>query len=127
MDTEDGEFVVCGTGGTAEDVQFDNLVGVIEDFIANFDADVVFRQLPPFSSLPSDHERYGLHKEVVAQTEAELDAYVLEHCESIASLKDATALLSNRSEEIADEVWDFITQGCFDYTTFAELWKKHNR
>ncbi|RNF26457.1 putative ARF-like 2-binding protein [Trypanosoma conorhini] len=126
MDTEDGEFTVCGAGGTTEDAKFDDLVGVIEDFMANFDTEAVFRRLPPFASVSSDHERYGLHKELIAQKEAELDAYVLEHCESIASVEDATSLLSSRSKEIADEVWDFITEGCFDYTTFAELWKQHS-
>ncbi|PWV17511.1 putative ARF-like 2-binding protein [Trypanosoma cruzi] len=127
MDTEDGEFMVCGSGGTVEDAQLDDLVGVIEDFMAHFDPDAVFRQLPPFSSVASDHERHRLYREAVLQTEADLDAYVLEHCGSIESLKDATSLILDRSDEIAEEVRDFINEGCFNYTTFVELWKQNKK
>ncbi|KEG12159.1 hypothetical protein DQ04_01941060 [Trypanosoma grayi] len=122
MDTEEGEFIVCGSCGTAKDIQFDELVGVIEGFMVNFDPSAVLKRLPPISSVTDDHERHVLHKGVLAQVEAELDAYVLENCPSIESMEDAASLLLARSGEIADEVWDFISEGCFDYSAFVEMW-----
>ncbi|ORC92602.1 uncharacterized protein TM35_000033550 [Trypanosoma theileri] len=127
MDCDEEEFVVCGNGGSAEDIQFDELVGVVENFMVNFDPNSVFSSLPPFSSIPNEHEKQKIHRDVITRVESDLDAYVLENCQAIESMEVAANLLSNRRDEIVDEVWDFVSEGCFDYLTFLIMWEKYER
>ncbi|KAH9589136.1 hypothetical protein LSM04_002718 [Trypanosoma melophagium] len=127
MDCDEEELFLCGNGGSAEDVQFDELVGVIENFMVNFDPNSIFSELPPFSSIPNEHEKQKIHRDLIAQVESELDAYVVEHCDTIKSMEAAAELLSSRRDEIVDEVWDFVSEGCFDYNTFLTMWEKFEK
>lgn len=124
MDTEDGDFIVEGTHGSPDDVKFDEAVGVIEDFMISCDLDAVLKKvLPPFASVKTDHDRHSFHRKVVDSVEKDLDTYVMKHCTSVSSMEELAALLQSRQSEISEDVWDFISDGCFDYSGFLEKWE----
>ncbi|KAK7196131.1 ARF-like 2-binding protein [Novymonas esmeraldas] len=123
MDTDEGEFIICGDGGTPEDAAFDALVGAIEDFMITFDAEQVWQAVPPLHTVQSDHERHTIFTAFLAEVERRLDAHVLAACGDGSSIEEVGALLQRRHEDITPEVWEFVSEGCFDYETFMEQWK----
>jgi hypothetical protein len=123
MDTEDGDFAICGDGGSAADVAFDTVVGVIEDFMVSFDKEQVWSLVPPLHSTSSEHEQHAHYQAVLKAVEEEMDAYVLQRCSEYSSIGAIGELLQQRQEDISEEVWEFISEGCFDYETFIELWR----
>lgn len=123
METEDGDFVVEGFHGSAEDAKFDELVGIIEDFMISLDMDeVMTRLLPPFSSVTNDHEKHQYYRQVLEEVEKGLDAEVLRKS-TLDSMSAVATLLQERKDEISDDVWEFVSDGCFDFTTFIEKWE----
>lgn len=126
MDTEDGEFIICGSGGTPEDAAFDHLVGCIEDFMINYDVTGTLLALAPLRTIDGDHDRYIVFKQFVEKVEHLLDEHVKHECDSIQCMEEAGQLLLARREEISDEVFEFISEGCFTYETFLERWKEVN-
>ncbi|KAG8342878.1 hypothetical protein TRVL_06294 [Trypanosoma vivax] len=124
MDTEEGEFVVYGNSGSAEDAQFDQIVGAIEDFMMSFDHGSVFKSLPPFASVASDHDKHQIHRDLLARISADLDECVLQRCEGVTSMTDVMRLLEERCEEVSDDVRSFVREGFFDYSTFVEEWEE---
>lgn len=125
MDTEEGDFVICGDGGTAEDAAFDAVVGVIEDFMVNFDTDKIWAMVPPLHETADEHAQHTHYQAVLKAVEGEMDAYVLAQCPEYDSIEAVGALLQARQNDISEEVWEFVSEGCFDYATFIELWKEH--
>lgn len=120
METEEGEFVVEGFHGSSEDAKFDELVGTIEDFMISYDIDDALKRLLPSKPLDNDHERHTLYRKLIEEVEKAMDTYVLKHCSSFSKMEDVALLLESRKEEISEEVWQFATEGCFDYPTFVE-------
>ncbi|CBH16572.1 ARF-like 2-binding protein, putative [Trypanosoma equiperdum] len=127
MDSEEGEFVVYGDCGSAEDAQFDQLVGAIEDFMVNLDQDAMLAKLPPFFSVSDEHERHKIHRELLKRVDADLDEHVLKNCQSIGSMENAVRILESRKEEISEDVLDFVSDGFLDYNIFVEAWEKRDQ
>lgn len=123
MDTDEGEFIICGSSGSPEDAAFDELVGHIEDFMMSFDMEAALGSLPSSASLPGDHERHAVYRQFVERVGAALDAHVIAACPQYKSINEIGPLLQSRSDEISDDVWEFVSEGCFDYVTFDEQWK----
>lgn len=124
MDTEEGDFIICGDGGSPEDAAFDAVVGVIEDFMVSFDKEQIWCMVPPLSQASNEHDQHTQYQAVLKAVESELDAYVLAQCPEYASVEEVGALLQTRQNDISEEVWEFVSEGCFDYETFIELWKE---
>lgn len=124
MDTEDGDFIICGDGGSPEDVAFDTVVGVIEDFMINFDRERVWEMVPPLSRTSGEHEQHMHYQAVLKAVESEMDSYVLEQCPDYQTIEAVGELLQQRQDDISEEVWEFVSEGCFDYETFIVLWKE---
>lgn len=122
MDTEDGEFTICGNGGSPEDAAFDALVGVIEDFMVTFDLETVWESVPPLHTVSGDHDRHTVYRSVVEKVEAALDAHVLAACPEYGSIDEVGTLLQSRHQDITEEVWEFVSEGCFDFDTFMTEW-----
>ncbi|KPA78442.1 hypothetical protein ABB37_06069 [Leptomonas pyrrhocoris] len=125
MDTEDGDFIICGDGGSPEDVALDTVVGVIEDFMISFDSERVWDMVPPFHRTSDEHEQHTHFQTVLQAVEKEMDAYVLQQCPDLDSVEEVGALLQKRHLDISDQVWEFVSEGCFDYETFIQLWKEN--
>ncbi|KAG5503589.1 hypothetical protein JIQ42_05810 [Leishmania sp. Namibia] len=124
MDTEEGEFIICGNGGSPEDAAFDGVVGVIEDFMISFDAEPLWQSVPLLHTISADHDRHTVYRAFVGRVEQELDARVLAACPHYKSVAEVGALLQKRHEDIAEEVWRFVSEGCLDYEAFMELWRE---
>eukprot|EP00796_Vickermania_ingenoplastis_P012511 gene12511-8567_t len=125
MDTEEGEFIVEGHS-TPEDAKFDEIVGAIETFMISFDMDAAMKEVvPPLEKPDTDHERHIIYRKLLDKVDKELNTYVHERC-SIASLEEVAELLASRKEEISEEVWDFVSDSCFDYQTFIQKWEALN-
>ncbi|KPI85944.1 putative ARF-like 2-binding protein [Leptomonas seymouri] len=124
MDTEEGDFIICGDGGSPEDIAFDTVVGVIEDFMISFDMDGVWKMMPPLHSTSGEHEQHAHYQAALQSVEKEMDAYVLEQCPNYGSIDAVGALLQKRRDDISEEVWEFVSEGCFDYEAFMELWRE---
>ncbi|EPY31005.1 hypothetical protein STCU_03698 [Strigomonas culicis] len=122
MDTDDGCFVIEGDHGSPEDAAFDEVVGVIEDFMINFDLDGALRTLPPSHNVANDHERHTLFKNFVSNVERELDKHVMNQCPQFADVAQVGQLLESRKDEIDDGVWEFISEGCLDYVYLSARW-----
>ncbi|KAL7701204.1 hypothetical protein N2W54_002663 [Lotmaria passim] len=124
MDTEEGDFIICGDGGSPEDVAFDTMVGVIEDFMIQFDKERIWRMVPPLHYTSGEHEQHTHYQAVLKAVESELDAHVLARCPEYNSIEAVGNLLEKRQADISEEVWEFVSEGCFDYETFIELWRQ---
>ncbi|CAG9572395.1 conserved hypothetical protein [Leishmania major strain Friedlin] len=124
MDTEEGEFIICGNGGSPEDAAFDAVVGVIEDFMISFDPEQVWQSLPPLHTVSGDHDQHTVYTSFLEKVDQELDAHVLASCPEYKSIEQVVTLLQKRHEDITEEVWSFVSEGCFDYEAFMEQWKK---
>ncbi|CAJ1007313.1 hypothetical protein Q4I28_002627 [Leishmania naiffi] len=124
MDTEEGEFLICGNGGSPEDAAFDTVVGVIEDFMISFDLEKMWQSVPPLHTISDEHEQHTVYRSFVEKVDQELDAHVLAACPVYKSSDEVVALLQRRHEDITEEVWAFVSEGCFDYEAFVEQWKE---
>lgn len=123
MDTEEGDFIICGDGGSPEDAAFDAVVGVIEDFMVNFDMARMWEMIPPLHDTADEHAQHSCYQSVLKAVEAEMDAYVMAQCPEYSSIEEVGALLQSRQGDISEEVWEFVSEGCFDYETFIQLWR----
>ncbi|GET87719.1 hypothetical protein, conserved [Leishmania tarentolae] len=124
MDTEEGEFIICGNVGSPEDVAFDTVVGVIEDFMISFDLEHVWQSVPSLHNVSDDHDQHAVYTSFLEKVDNELDMYVLAACPEYKSIEEIVSLLQNRQEDITEEVWAFVSEGCFDYETFMEQWRE---
>ncbi|KAG5480982.1 hypothetical protein LSCM1_06656 [Leishmania martiniquensis] len=124
MDTEDGEFIIHGNGGSPEDVAFDGLVGVIEDFMISFDVEELWKSVPLLHTISSDHDQHTVYRSFVEKVERALDAHVLAACPNYKSIEEVGTLLQGRYEDITEEVWRFVSEGCLDYDAFMEQWSE---
>jgi ADP-ribosylation factor 2-binding protein len=120
---DDEEVFATGDGGSAEDQAFDELIGVVEDFMFSFDVMALFSTLPPLQQVDDDHQRHKLHKGFVAKIEAQLDAHVTRRIPGV-EFRAAAKLIESRHKEVSEEVWDFVNHGCMDYVSFLALWKE---
>ncbi|EPY42770.1 hypothetical protein AGDE_01153 [Angomonas deanei] len=91
-----------------------------------FDLNGAINTLPGFSSVTNDHEKHTIFTNFLANVETELDNYVISRCSGFSTLAEVGELLEARKDEITDEVWEFLSDGCLDYVTFAEQWEKIN-
>lgn len=119
---EDEETFACGDGGTDEDREFDEIIGVIEDFMCSFDVLQLFDGLPPLTEVESDHDRHIHHKSFVESIEKRLDAHISETLPG-KTVMDIASRIEGRMSEVSEEVWDFVNHGCMDYVSFIALWK----
>lgn len=124
MNTEEDSFEILGDTCNEEDVQFDELVGVLEEFMMSCDVEARLRRLPALKAVSSDHERHTMYRRFLSSIETDLDACVKRHCRSSGGLAfaDVPALLERRKDEISEEVWEFMSEGCLDYLDFVERW-----
>ncbi|KAG5507546.1 hypothetical protein JKF63_06495 [Porcisia hertigi] len=124
MDTEEGEFIICGTGGSAEDAAADAIVGVIEDFMISFDTEELWQSVPPLHTVSGYHDQYTVYRSVLEKVERELDAHVLAAFPEYKSIEEVSLLLQKRRGDITEDVWEFVSEGCFDYEEFIKQWKE---
>lgn len=152
---EDEETFACGDGGSADDQAFDRIIGVIEDFMCGFDVTLLFTTpvaaivakskgaggdegrsgvasdsdqqqllLPSLSAVPSDHDRHSYHKAFVAKIESLLDAHIEKNMPGM-HVSEVAAQIQTRIDEVGEEIWEFVQQGCMDYVSFLALWKEY--
>lgn len=120
---EDEEVFACGDGGTEEDQEFDEIIGVIEDFMISFNPVDMFKDLPSLATVESDHERHNHHKKLVDTIEERLDTHIAEMLPG-KHMADIAAMIEGRMAEVSEEVWEFVSHGCMDYVSFLALWKE---
>ncbi|CCW61280.1 unnamed protein product [Phytomonas sp. EM1] len=126
MDTSQGEFTICASAESPEDAQFDNLVGAIEDFMISFDLKSALKELPRLRSITGEHEQHAIYKKFLNHVESELNQHILAHFPEYKDISEVESILHAQHDKISEEVWDFISEGCFDYNVFLEEWKANS-
>ena len=117
----DEEVIAIGEGGTSEDQLFDQIIGIVEEFMVSLQMDQLMRSLPNMNTVENDHEKHMYHKRIVMECEEKLDARVHEQLPDL-HFSTIVDLLHSRRDEIGEEVWEFVSSGCLEYPSFVALW-----
>ena len=130
----DEEEILCSNNvGTAEDREFDELIGAIEGFLVSDELESsrqeFFNKLPnpsspEFTSLPQQ-EKYICFKKYVEFLDELLDKFITGKFPG-KKIEDLAAMIMKRKDEVSMDVMELVSGGeesGLDYESFVQMWE----
>lgn len=135
-----GEEVLCSNNvGTAEDREFDEVIGAIETFLMSDELEATrqkfFSKLPPPTkgedgitpTLPQQ-EIYIFFKQYVETIDEALDSYISAKFPK-KNMEELALMIDKRKNEVSPDVLELVSGGTdsgLDYESFVQLWQVYH-